>query len=166
MSGPENNPEWLERPEPVRVDPADFKFRQTISQRELREIESQTHGGECLAKQIASGEGISRGSISYAQERINEDGTAEQLVGCGACGAMCTVTYSSRLHKAVMEDLPHDVLSIAEAPQPNPWRELGTFDDCKAGDVRVPKDASALVQPVGLDYEQRQLVRIFSGVAD
>ena len=67
------------------------------------------------------------------EERINDDGSAEQLIGCRVCGAMCTITYNKDLRSAVSDDEPRKVLSIAEAPQPNPWMELGSFDDCKAG---------------------------------
>ncbi|MEK7600134.1 MAG: hypothetical protein AAB462_03825 [Patescibacteria group bacterium] len=158
--------EWLERAEPTRVAVDEFQFRLKATKTELRQMNADTHGGDCLANQIASGESISSGSTSYGGERINEDGTAERLVGCRVCGAMCTITYSTDLHSAVVEDKPYDAINVAEAPQPNPWMELGTFDDCKAGKVEVPADASALTEPVNLNQEQRQIVKIFSGAAD
>lgn len=161
-----SNAEWLGRPEPTRVPVEDFEFKLEVSKRRLGQMYSETSGGDCLANQIATSGNISRGSISYGGERVNEDGSAEQLVGCGVCGAMCTITYDKDLYSAVSESEPRTVLSITEAPQPNPWMELGTFDDCKAGEVKVPDEASALAEPVGLDGDQRQMVKILTGHID
>lgn len=102
-----------------------------------------------LAKQIKDKGSLGLAATSYGDERINEDGTAEQLVGCRLCGAMCTITYNTDIRSALNEGNQRERVSIAEAPQPNPWEELGTFDDCKAGEIKVPVDARNLVKPVG-----------------
>lgn len=157
---------WLDRDEPTRVPISEFKFELKITKHELRQMQTRSLGGDCLASQIAGGGSISRGSVIYGGERINDDGTAEQLVGCRVCGAMCTITYNSDLHTAVAEETPRDALSVAEAPQPNPWDELGSFDDCKAGEISVPQGASNLTEPVGLDYDQRAMYQLLRGHAD
>lgn len=80
---------------------------------------------------------------------------------------MCTFVKSA--HKGSgpgTEDDPNIVISVAEAPQPNPWANLGTFDDCKAGTVTVPPEASALVEPVGLSEDQRTMAKVLLGYTD
>jgi hypothetical protein len=161
-----SNAEWLDRPEPPRVPIDEFGFKQRSSQRELYQMAARSAGGQCLAKQIKEKGSLGLAATSYGGERINEDGAAEQLVGCRLCGAMCTITYNIDLRSALNESNQRERVSIAEAPQPNPWDELGTFDDCKAGDVSVPTEATNLTNPVGLDYEQRAIFKLLRGHTD
>jgi hypothetical protein len=158
--------EWLDRPEPIRVPVDEFGFKLRVTKTELRGMKTSSYGGDCLANQIATSGNISSGATSYGEECIKDDGTAEQLLGCRLCGAMCTVTYSASLGSAVHENAPRTPLNVAEAPQPNPWMELGTFDDCKAGKVKVPIEASALTEPVNLTEDQRQIIKILTGHVD
>jgi hypothetical protein len=161
-----SNAEWLERPEPQRVPIDEFGFRQKSSQSELSQMAARSAGGQCLAKQLKEKGSLGLAATSYGGERINEDGSAEQLVGCRLCGAMCTLTYYTDIRSALAEGKPRERVSIAEAPQPNPWDELGTFDDCRAGDVSVPAEANNLTKPVGLDYDQRAIFKLLRGHTD
>jgi hypothetical protein len=166
------NPEWLNRDEPVRVPVEDILFKENLSRRELLDIERT--GAKCLAKELANANGfnsasdVTVGATSYGEERVLEDGSKEQLLGCRGCGAMCTIVRSARKQDACpgTEDNPNVVISVAEAPQPNPWAELGTFADCKAGEVTVPNEASSLTQPHGLTDTQRMIFKIMSGRLD
>jgi hypothetical protein len=147
-----NNAEWLNRTEPARVHVEDFRFRLKVSKRELYGMHIKTHGGDCLANEIASPEKqISGGSTGYGEERIHEDGSAEKLVGCRVCRAVCTLNYDKDIASAVNNDEPYTLLNIAEAPQPNPWHLSGTFYYCKAGKVIVPAEVSVLIDPVVTD---------------
>jgi len=161
-----SNAEWLDRPEPIRVPVDEFGFKLHVTKTELRQMKTSSYGGDCLANQIATSGNISSGATSYGEERINDDGTAEKLLGCRLCGAMCSVTYSASLRSAVHEDIPRTPLSVAEAPQPNPWMELGNFGDCKAGNVSLPETVDGLTQSLGLTDTQKMMAKLLTGHID
>lgn len=168
-----SNAEWLDRPEPFRVPLEEFTFKPEVSNKELRQMRASFAAGACLAQKLSDASGfnsksdVMSGAIGYVGSRELEDGTTEELIGCSRCGAMCTIqcTPHKKIGPGTAED-PNMILGIAEAPQSNPWLELGTFDDCKAGRVTVPEEASNLTKPVGLDSTQRAMVKILSGHYD
>lgn len=165
------SPEYLDRPEPARISQREFKFRQQKTG--TAEKEAGLFQGGCLARDIKKAKGFNsnaeaiRSACTYGEKRINENGTIERLVGCMSCGAMCTIVSSERKEVGPgTEDDPNVLISVAEAPQPNPWTELGTFDDCKIGVVKVPSEAPALTKPVGLDQDQRMIAKLLAGHID
>jgi hypothetical protein len=168
----ERSSDYLDRDEPTRVEITDFKFKgkKRLSKAERSEVLLQN---SCLAEELSSASGynsasdVTRNNITYGPRRTREDGTTERLIGCSSCGAMCTIITSA--HKEIgpgTEDDPNTVISVAEAPQPNPWMELGNFSDCKLGRVVVPDGAEALTEPHGLSETQRLFAKLLSGNFD
>ncbi len=126
-------PEWLERDEPVRVAIGDLKF-------EAAEGEPQVNPRNCLARAV-TGDYKARSSLSsdgYGGERALADGTVEKFIGCRGCHALCTV----------VADEGDEIISVAEAPDPNPWLIQGSFNSCRTGSLRVPEGGEALVKPL------------------
>ncbi|OGL31239.1 hypothetical protein A3F37_02625 [Candidatus Saccharibacteria bacterium RIFCSPHIGHO2_12_FULL_41_12] len=168
---PRINPEYLDRDEPFRVPVGDFRFiSRKPTKAERREVLWQDG---CLAEELGKVSGynsasdVTSNNTTYGDKRLFEDGSTERLIGCSSCGAMCTIVTSPRKGTGPgTEEDPNNVLSVAEAPLPNPWMELGNFSDCKIGRVQVPEGANALTEPHGLSELQRVFVKISHGVAD
>ena len=165
------NPEYLERPEPKRVPIEEFKFTQQKTGKAERE--AQLFQGGCLARELARAKGyntasdVTRNNTTYGDRRIFEGGTTEKLIGCSSCGAMCTLITTERKGSGPgTEDDPNNVISVAEAPQPNLWMELGNFGDCKIGEVRLPEPVEGLTQSLGLTDTQKLMAKVLTGNID
>ncbi len=143
-------PEYLDREEPVRVPVDELTFGRPNAGKP-----GQTYLGRCLAKQLVKGEGpntaarISGDHVTYGDSRVLDDGRRERLVGCSSCTAICTIVVSEREGVGPgTEDDPNVVLSVAEAPDPNPWHMSGNFDACKEGRLGgIPEGAESLIAP-------------------
>lgn len=164
-------PEYLDRDEPIRVPINSLEFKgKKVSSKGRREVLWQDG---CLAEELGSASGFNskndatRNNTTYGEQRVLDDGTTESLIGCSSCGAMCTIVTSKRkgVGPGTKED-PNVVISVAEAPQPNPWGELGNFSDCKLGQIAVPEGAEALIEPQDLSETQKLFVRLQAGATD
>jgi hypothetical protein len=165
------DPEYLERLEPKRVPIKGFKFEQEKTGKAERE--AGLFQGECLARDLAMAKGnntasdVTRNNTTYGDRRTLEDGTTERLIGCSSCGAMCTLITAERKGSGPgTEDDPNNVISVAEAPQPNPWMELGNFGDCKIGEIRLPEPVEGLTQSLGLTDTQKLMAKVLTGNID
>jgi hypothetical protein len=158
------NPEYLDRPEPIRIPKDKFRWVQNRTGKAYRE--AGLFQDSCLARAISQAKGfntastVTRNASTYDGERVFEDGTKERLVGCMSCGAMCTLLVTAgKDREPVAKENPNQVISIAEAPVPNPWMELGNFGDCKLGEVKLPEPVEGLTTSLGLSEEQALLAK-------
>lgn len=134
---------WLNRDEPARVPVEELQFDKTY---------------QCLAEHLVENVGNPNSAggmpvVSYGEAKPLPDSRIEQLVGCTSCRAICTLVIKKpKVLGPGTEDDPNIVLSLAPAPDPNPWYMSGNFDDCRKGRLKVPSEGYDLVKTQKQQY--------------